>query len=232
MKVLGLDTSTLMTTCGVIDGDKLIGEYSLSQDMSHSEKLVPMIKQVMDSLELNLKDVDLYGVSIGPGSFTGLRIGIATIKAFAHLFNKPLVGVSTLEALAFNLPYNPIVVPMIDARRERVYTGIYTWEGNNLKAIMEPTILEVKKLLDILKRDYEDLVVNGDGSIVFKDLIKETLKDKVRFSTVGQNMCKASSICEIALMKYKNNQLDDFYTLAPDYLLETQAQRELNERGN
>ena len=231
MKVLGLDTSTLMTTCGVIDGDKLIGEFSLSQDMSHSEKLVPMVKELMDSLDLELEDIDVYGVSIGPGSFTGLRIGVATIKAFAHLGNKPLVGVSTLEALAFNLPYNPIVVPMIDARRERVYTGIYSWEEENLKTIMEPTILEVKKLLDILNNDYEDVVVNGDGSVAFKDLIKETLKDKVRFSTIGQNMCKASSICQIALNKYNNNQVDNFYTLAPNYLLETQAQRELRERG-
>ena len=73
MKVLGLDTSTLMTTCGVIDGDKLIGEFSLSQDMSHSEKLVPMVKELMDSLDLELEDIDVYGVSIGPGSFTGLE---------------------------------------------------------------------------------------------------------------------------------------------------------------
>lgn len=231
MKVLGIDTSTLMTTCGVIDQERLLGEYSLSQDMSHSEKLVPMIKEVLDSLDLNVNDIDVFGVSIGPGSFTGLRIGIATVKAFAHLSNKPIVGVSTLEALAYNLPFNNIIVPMIDARRDRVYTGIYTWVGQSIKPIMEPCILEVKELLDILNRDYDDVVVNGDGSIFYKDVIMETLKDKVRFATIGQNMCKASSICELALIKYKNNEVDDFYTLAPEYLLETQAQRELNERG-
>lgn len=231
MKVLGLDTSTLMTTCGVIDGERLLGEYSLSQDMSHSEKLVPMVKQVLESLDLKVKDIDVFGVSIGPGSFTGLRIGIATVKAFAHLSNKPIVGVSTLEALAYNLPYNKIIVPMLDARRQRVYTAIYKWEDQIIKTIMAPCVIEIKELLDILNKDFDNLVVNGDGSIVFKDLIKETLKDKVRFSTIGQNMCRASSICELALIKYNNNEVDDFYTLAPDYLLETQAQRELNERG-
>lgn len=231
MKVLGLDTSTLMTTCGVIDEKRLLGEYSLSQDMSHSEKLVPMVKEVLTSLELKVKDIDLFGVSIGPGSFTGLRIGIATVKAFAHLANKPIVGVSTLEALAYNLPYNDIIVPMIDARRERVYTGIYTWKNDTIKTLMEPDVIEVKELLNILNKDYGNVVVNGDGSILYKDLIRATLKDKVKFATIGQNMCKASSICELALLKYKNNITDDFYTLAPDYLRETQAQRELNEKG-
>lgn len=229
MKVLGLDTSTLMTTCGVIDENKLLGEFSLSQDMSHSEKLVPMIKEVLDNLDLTIKDIDVFGVSIGPGSFTGLRIGIATMKAFAHLFDKPIVGVSTLEALAYNLPYNNIIVPMIDARRERVYTGIYKWEGTNLITLMKPDVIEVKDLLHMLQK-YDDVVVNGDGSIVFKDLIQNELKDKVRFSTIGQNMCRASSICELALIKYNNNIVDDYFTLAPDYLRETQAQRELNER--
>lgn len=231
MKVLGLDTSTLMTTCGVIDEERLLGEYSLSQDMSHSEKLVPMIKEVLSSLDLKVKDIDLFGVSIGPGSFTGLRIGIATVKAFAHLANKPIVGVSTLEALAYNLPYNDIIVPMIDARRERVYTGIYTWENDTIKTLMEPDVIEVAELLNIINKDYGNVVVNGDGSILYKDLIRETLKDKVKFATIGQNMCKASSICELALLKFKNNIVDDFYTLAPDYLRETQAQRELNEKG-
>lgn len=220
-----------MTTCGVIEDGNLIGEYSLSHDMSHSERLVPMIKEVLDNLNLSINDIDLFGVAVGPGSFTGLRIGLATVKTFAHITNKPIVGVSTLEAMAYNLPFNGVIVPMIDARRQRVYTGIYTWEGQNLKTIMEPCILEIDELLEKLNKDYENIVVNGDGSIVFKDVIMNTLKDKVRFSTIGQNMSKASSICELALYKYENNQMDNYLTLSPEYLIETQAQRELNERG-
>lgn len=230
MRVLGLDTSTIMTTCAVLDDDKLIGEYSLSQDMSHSEKLVPMVKELLDGLDLKVNDIDLFAVTTGPGSFTGLRIGAATIKAFAHITNSPVVGVSTLESLAYNLPYNKIVVPMIDARRERVYTAIYSWDAQNLVAIMEPCILEVSSLIERLK-DYDEIVVNGDGSIAFKDILMKELKEKVKFSTIGLKMCKASSLCELAKIKYLNGQRDNFFTLAPDYLLETQAQRELNERG-
>jgi tRNA threonylcarbamoyladenosine biosynthesis protein TsaB len=230
MKVLGLDTSTLMTTCGVIDENMLLGEYSLNEDMSHSERLVPMVKEILDNLQLKIEDIDIFGVSTGPGSFTGLRIGLATIKAFAHINDKPVVGVSTLEALAFNLPFNDIVVPMIDARRNRVYTGIYKWERENLITIMEPAAMEIDVLLDRLYKDYENIVVNGNGSVLFKDKIKSVLNDKVRFSNVGQNMPLASSVCELALIKYKNGITDNYFTLVPEYLRESQAQRELNER--
>ncbi len=229
MKVLGLDTSTLMTTCAVIDEGKLIGEFSLSQDMSHSEKLVPMIQDLLKSLDLKIKDIDLFAAGLGPGSFTGLRIGLATIKAFAHIGDKPLVGLSTLEALAYNLPYNRIVVPMIDARRERVYTGIYTWEGQELKCLLDPCILEINQLLESLK-SYDDIVVNGDGSLVYGEDIRSALGKRVRFAMAGLNMPRASSFCELAILKYNKGQRDDYYTLAPDYLIETQAQRELNER--
>ena len=229
MKVLALDTSTLMATCAVIDGGTLLGEYSLNQDMSHSERLVPMIKEVLENLDIRIEDIDLYGVSTGPGSFTGLRIGVATIKGFAHLFDKPLVGISTLEGLAFNLPHNDIVVPMIDARRDRVYTGIYTWLDGEIKTIMEPDVVEIDDLLKILNK-YEKLVVNGDGSILYKEKIKSSLGDRVNFSTIGQNSCKASSICELALIKYEDGYRDDYYTLTPSYLRETQAERELKEK--
>ena len=230
MKILALDTSTLMATCAIIDGDKILGEYSLNQDMSHSEKLVPMIKTILDGLSLGIKDIDLYGVSIGPGSFTGLRIGVATIKGFAHLFDKPLIGISTLEGLAFNLPYNNIIVPMIDARRDRVYTGIYTWEDRKIKTIMEPDVVEITDLMNILDK-YEKIIVNGEGSLVYKEIIKNSLGEKVQFSTISQNSCRASSIGELTLLKYIDGHRNDYYTLIPDYLRKTQAERELNERA-
>lgn len=230
MKILALDTSTMMATCAVLDENRVLGEYSLNQEETHSEKLVPMVKEVLDSLGLKVSDIDIYGVATGPGSFTGLRIGVATIKAFAHLFNKPVIGISTLEALAFNLPYNEVVVPMIDARRDRVYTGIYTWEDGKIKTIMEPDVLDIYDLLEKLDKSYEKVLVNGDGSLLHKEKIKERLKEKVIFSTIGQNFCRATSIGELALIKYNEGQIDDYYTLVPEYLRESQAQRELREK--
>lgn len=228
MKILALDTSTMMTTCAVIDGDRLVGEYSLSQDMTHSEKLVPMIGEVLDNLSFNIDDIDLYGVAIGPGSFTGLRIGVSTIKAFAHLFDKPVVGVSTLEALGYNLPYNDIVVPMIDARRDRVYTAIYSWENGEFKEIMAPDVLPIEDILERLD-DYNRISINGNGGSIYRDTILDRLNNRVQFAPIGQNTCRAVSIAELAKLKYKAGIVDDYFTLAPDYLRQSQAQRELNK---
>lgn len=228
MKILGIDTSTKIATIAVIDEEKVLGEYTLNQEMSHSENLIPMIKELLNNLYIKIEDIDLYGVAIGPGSFTGLRIGVAAVKSLAHLFNKPIVGVSTLQGMAYNLPHNKVVIPMIDARRDRVYTGVYSWENGILKTIKADDVLEMEVLLDELK-EYDTIAVNGDGSILYKDRLINNLKD-IKFSTKGQNICKATSICELALLKYNNGEVDDFYTLAPDYLRETQAQRELNER--
>jgi tRNA threonylcarbamoyladenosine biosynthesis protein TsaB len=229
MKILGLDTSTMMTTCAVIDDNNLLGEYSLNQDMTHSERLIPMIKEILDNLNMKVKDIDLYGVAIGPGSFTGLRIGVATMKSFAHLFDKPIVGISTLEALAYNLAYNEIVVPMIDARRNRVYTGIYTWEDGIIKELMNPDVLPIDELMKKLM-DFDGVVVNGNGTLLYRDTIDKSLGKRVRYATFGQNMCRATSICELAKIKYDKGKVDNYFTLAPEYLRESQAQRELNER--
>lgn len=230
MKILALDTSTHMASCTVMDKDKVLGEYSLNQDFSHSEKLVPMIEEIFNNLDFGIKDIDLFGVALGPGSFTGLRIGVATIKAFAHLFNKPVVGVSTIEALAFNLPFNEIVVPMIDARRDRVYTGIYSWVGSELKTLMEADALEMDTLLEKLDSEYENIVANGNGALLHRDRIKKRLKDKVRFAPIGDNSCRSTSVAELALIKYNQGKRDDHYTLAPDYLRKSQAERQLEKK--
>ena len=229
MKTLAVDTSTMMATCAVLDEDYLLGEFSLNQDMSHAENLIPMIKEVLDNLKLKPKDIDLYGVAIGPGSFTGLRIGVATVKSFAHVFDRPIIGVSSLEGLAFNLPYNGIVVPMIDARRDRVYTGIYEWEGDNLINIMEPCTMHIEDLLDTLQ-DYENIIINGNGVHLHKDRILNELDGKVKLSPIGSNECRASSIGQLAIIKYNKGIKDNYYTLVPNYLKESQAQRDFKKK--
>lgn len=228
MKILGLDTSTMISTCAVMEGNEIIGEYTINQNMSHSEKLVPMIKELLDNLNLRPKDIDLYGVALGPGSFTGLRIGVGTVKTLAHLFDKPIVGISTLEALAYNLPYNKTIVPMIDARRNRVYTGIYTWQEEELKTLKEEEAIEIEKLFEILD-DYEDIVISGDGSQVYKDVIRENLGDRIKVATAGANICRASSICDLAKRNYERGLVGDYYKIAPEYLRPSQAERSLKK---
>lgn len=227
MKVLGVDTSTMIATCAVLDDKKLLGEYSLSQEMTHSENLVPMIKEILDNLNLHISDIDLYGVSLGPGSFTGLRIGIATMKSFAHVFDKPIIGISTLEGLAFSLVHDGPIVPMIDARRNRVYTGIYKWERGRLINILKPSIMEIEELLELLEKEFNNIMVNGNGALLYQDNIKDRLKEKVQLSPINLNSCRASSIAELALLKIDEYNQYDYYNIVPEYLRESQAQREL-----
>ncbi len=229
MKILALDTSTMMASIAVMEENRILGEYSLNQEETHSETLVPMVKNLLENLRLDISDIDLFATAIGPGSFTGLRIGVATIKAFAHLFNKPLVGISTLEALAYNLPYNKTIVPMIDARRDRVYRGIYSWKDGSLVTLKEPDVVEIGELLEEIKT-YDEILVNGDGASLHKEKIMETLGEKVHISSLGNNFCRATSIGDLGLFKYRQGQVDDFYSLVPDYLRESQAQRDLKEK--
>ena len=230
MKVLGIDTSTKVATIAIINEERVIGEYSLSKDMSHSEKLMPMIKEVLDNIDMKIEEIDLFAVGVGPGSFTGLRIGVATMKSFAHLFAKPIIGVSTLEALAYNMNLNQsIIMPMLDARRDRVYTSLYRFNGLEMQEIDRSEILEIEDMKEKLK-DYEDIIVNGEGSLIYKGAIKEELGERVRFASIGQNVPSAISICELALRKYDKGEVDDLYTLTPDYVRPSQAERELKEK--
>lgn len=230
MKVLSVDTSSLVATCAVVDEEKVLGEYTLNQDMTHSERLIPMIKVVMDSLGLEPKDIDLFAAASGPGSFTGLRIGLATIKGLAHVSDKPVLGISTLEALAFNIPWGEVVIPIMDARRDRVFTGIYSWGNGKLEDILKPTILEIDELLDFIDDNYEDVMFNGDGTNVFKERIVNRLGEKALFAPISLNMARASSVGELALLKWKEGNRDNYFELVPDYLRESQAQREFKKR--
>lgn len=231
MITLGLDTSTKVASIAVIDEERIIGEYSLSKDMSHSEKLMPMIKEVLDNIDLKIEDIDLYTVAVGPGSFTGLRIGITTVKSFAHLFNKPIIGVSTLESLAYNLSgNNAIIMPMLDARRDRVYTALYRFNNSEIIEIEGSQILEMEDLKRKLQ-EFDNIIVSGEGSIVYKEEIKTLLGDKVDFGNLGQNITRAASIAELGLKKYNEGQRDDPFTLIPEYITATKAERDLKEKS-
>jgi len=229
MKILGMDTSTLMTTVAITDDQKLLGEYSLSVDMSHSEMLVPMIKSTLDGLKIHIDDIDLFTISIGPGSFTGLRIALATAKGFAIANNKPIIGVPTLEALSYNICSESHIVPMIDARRDRVFSGVYKWNGNILEVVKQDDAFDIVEYCSYLNKNYDKIYVNGNGSIAYKNIISEVLRDKVIFAPFNLNYIRASSICEIAYQRFKNGKIDDVDNLKPVYLRESQAERQFSK---
>jgi len=148
MKILAVDTSATVASVAITDGERLAAEMILNHKKTHSETLMPMIDTLFQSSEMKISDIDLFAVSNGPGSFTGLRIGVAAVKALAHACNKPVVGVSTLEAMAYNLPYaDGLIAPIMDARRNQVYTALYKYENSHMTEIMPPCAMDICELV-------------------------------------------------------------------------------------
>lgn len=233
MKIFAIDTSSIVATCAVMDDEKLIGEYTINHKRTHSQKLMPMIKELMESCELKIDDIDVFAASVGPGSFTGLRIGIATIKALAHTVNKPVVGVPTIDALAYNIPYfDGLIVPIMDARRKRVYTGIYHWERDKFVIDKNQDVLEIDKLIDILKKRKEYIILSGDAVHIYRDKIIEVLGQKAIFAPRHLNMPRSSSVAELAMEKYRQGEYQSFYDLVPEYLRKSQAEREYDKKNS
>ena len=138
MKILAFDSSGMTATVAYLQDEVLVCEYTVNYKKTHSQTLLPMLDRIVQTLGLDLETIDAIAVSKGPGSFTGLRIGSATVKGLALALNKPVIPVSTLDALAFNLcGHQGIVCPIMDARRNQVYTGIYRFEGLDLQEIMQ-----------------------------------------------------------------------------------------------
>lgn len=229
MKIFAAETSSGVASAAICDGDKLICEVTLNNKLTHSQTLMPIIKEVFERSGLTTKDIDIFAVSGGPGSFTGLRIGITTVKALAHAENKQIVGVNTLEAMCYNLPLCPYIIsPIMDARRGEVYNAFYRFKDGILEEIYPPRALPLKECLDELCKMSEKVVFLGDAVPVYRDVISEKLGDLAYFAPQNVNNQRASSVCEAA--KHKNPQ--NYYELVPKYLRKSQAEREYEERGS
>ncbi|EHR34079.1 tRNA (adenosine(37)-N6)-threonylcarbamoyltransferase complex dimerization subunit type 1 TsaB [Helcococcus kunzii] len=225
MKILSIDTSTMMSSITIMEDNRIIGDYNISQEETHSEMLIPLLKRAVDDLKIILDEIDLFAVASGPGSFTGLRIGMASIKAIAQVFDKPIVGVSTLEAMAFSILNNDSIISLIDARGKRYYTGMYKWQDNKLVKEFEE-ILKESELFEIIKQQNSVTLV-GEAIDVLSDEIKNY--ENVRLSHPGLNNGIGRNLCVIAKERFENNDLDNYFDLTPSYLRKSQAEINLNK---
>ncbi len=228
MKILAVDTSSAVATCAITDGDKLVAERILNNKLTHSQTIMPMIEGAFKESELSLCDVDLFAVSNGPGSFTGLRIGVSCVKALAHSQNKPCAAVSTLEAMAYNLMYSPyLVCPIMDARRGEVYTALYRFCGGTAETVIGDTALPISELCKRLQGLGEKVIFLGDGVPPHREYIENTLGDGAIFAPSHLNAQRASSLAYAAL----NKEQIHYSALSPVYLRKSQAEREYEERN-
>lgn len=223
MKILALDSTANTSTVALLENETLLGIYTANTKNTHSETLLPMVKHLLSTLNVDVNQIDAYAVSNGPGSFTGVRIGVATIKGLAFGKDKKCVEVSTIEALAENLEgFRGIICPIMNARRGQVYTGAFL----NGKRIIDDTCMMLCDLIPMLEAYNEPVYFVGDGySLIENKEIKCLMStpEMLRY----QN---AFSVGKIAYRKLNNNETVTDRELSVEYLRKPQAEREREEK--
>ena len=173
MKILSLDTSGLVASCAISENGKIVAEYTLNYKLTHSQTIMPMIDEIVKLSQTDISTIDYIACAAGPGSFTGLRIGAATAKGFAHGLNKPIIPVPTLEALAYNIfGTEKYICPIMDARRKQVYNGVYIFEDYELKEILPPQTRIIDEVLEFVSGLDKKAIFLGDGVFVYEEAIK------------------------------------------------------------
>ena len=227
MKILGLDSSGIVASVAIVEDDVLIAEYTVNYKKTHSQTLLPMLDEIAKMTELDLNSIDAIAVAAGPGSFTGLRIGSATAKGLGLALDKPLVGIPTVEALAYNLyDVNGLICPIMDARRKQVYTGIYRYEDHRLMTVKDQMAVGIEELLSMLNEMGEAVTFLGDGVPVFKDIIADKLTVPFSFAPAHLSRQRAGAVGALGVLYYKEGRTETAAEHKPDYLRVSQAERE------
>lgn len=225
MKILGIETATLVCAAAVVENGNIISEKSFTEPNKHSEKIISVINEVLNIAG----NFDAIAVSIGPGSFTGLRIGVSTAKGLAYSTGKPVVAVSTLEALIFNIissrasDENEIVAALIDARRDEFYTALYNIRGNEINLLLEPQALRFNELLS--KLPVTKVAFVGDGVQKFRQLIETNNygSENLKFYPDSINFCRASSVALMGEKLLKSGITENITELEPVYIKDFQT---------
>ncbi|MEK6265904.1 MAG: tRNA (adenosine(37)-N6)-threonylcarbamoyltransferase complex dimerization subunit type 1 TsaB [Clostridium sp.] len=230
MRILSLDSATESATCAILDDSTVLSEITFNCKKQHAELLLPIIHELLKNTGISISDIDGFVASKGPGSFTGLRIGLATIKGLCQGSNKPFVTVSTLDSLAYNLAYTDgIICPILDALRDNVYTALYTFNDNKLNRISDYMNVSLDDLINILKEKNCTTSFVGDGALKFKERLLSQLPN-ANYAPSHLNLAKASSLGELGLKLLLSGIEDDIYSSVPMYLRKPQAEREYEEK--
>lgn len=231
MKILGVDTSSDICSICLLENNITLKELNLNNGRTHSENLVPLLKELMDTCNITFKDIDLIAVNKGPGSFTGIRIGISTVKAIAEVHNIKVVGVTSLKSLTFNeASLTSPTISLIDARNSQVYCGVFNNDSVSEEIYLADDINEV--LENIKPYVKENTIFVGNGSVLHKELIQNFFKTPIIFSSKNEQSSVSTALAGLEI--FKTGEFDTADTILPFYLRKSQAERmkEINNNGN
>lgn len=227
MKILAIDTSTASGSIALLEDGRLIAELTTCSQKTHAERLLPSMKGLLEGVDARIEEIDCFAVTKGPGSFTGLRIGLSTVKGLAWSLDKPVIGVSTMEALAMNIPYaDKPICPILDARKKEVYAGIYRCDGNRLERIMDDKAIKPAVLLENIK---EPTIFIGGGIDVIFNSEPRTPNPKLVFAPSHLWLIRAVNIGLLAWKKFKGGEIDTPEAVGLNYLRPSEAEMKLKQ---
>jgi tRNA threonylcarbamoyladenosine biosynthesis protein TsaB len=232
MRALAIDTSTSMAGIAVVDEQGLLAEFMINNKKTHSQMLLPMLQELLESLKLDPADIDVFAAVTGPGSFTGLRIGVTTIKAIAYAAQKPVVGIPSLDALAnaVTMTGDTIACPMMDARNNQVYTALYKSINGLISNISGYMGVHVSELVRQIEEIGSNVIFTGDGVALHKDFLKIELGGRCTFMPDFMLQQMAASTAKMALSLALRGETINCFDLIPFYLRPSQAEREYSKK--
>jgi len=227
MRILSIDSSAKSVSVAISDDKKIISEFYLNTGFTHSQTLMPMVKSALDLADISIDSIDLFAVNKGPGSFTGIRIGVAAVKGMADCQNKKCVGISTLESMAYNIRNcDCIACCVMDARCKQVYCALFDITDGKITRLLDDSAIPVSELEIILKKYEKNKIFIGDGAELCYNELREKIQS-VQLANENIRFQRASSICLCACDK---QDYVDAAELVPEYLRMSQAERELKNK--
>lgn len=231
MNILAIDSSGLVASVALMTEDTMLAEYTVNYKKTHSQTLLPMIDEIISMLEIEKTTIDAIAIAKGPGSFTGLRIGSATAKGLGLALNKPIIEVPTLDALALNyFGFENVICPLMDARRNQVYTGLYKFVDEQFIILEEQCAVEITEIIEKINQLGEKVIYLGDGVEAYKTQLNELTKVPYIFAPPHMSKQRAGAVGTLAMEYYKQGDVVMASDHAPTYLRLSQAERELAEK--
>jgi len=224
MPILAIDTATLVSSVALATVDNLLAEITLQTKKTHSELLMPHIAKLMDMAQVAKADLKGVAVSIGPGSFTGLRIGLSTAKTLAYALHIPVVGVPTLAAMAYGCPVPGVILaPMLDAQKGNVYQALFEWHQGELKEIQPAIVTEVTAALESLSQQERPVIVMGESAVMYRDKIEQIGKNLI-LAAPHVVIQRASSVAGLGYKLIEQGVRHDVMGLEPLYIRRSEAE--------
>jgi len=216
----------------VMEDDTLIAESRMNVKEAHSGRILTEVDTALSRAGLTVGEIDVFGIAAGPGSFTGLRVGLSTLKGLSYSTGKKVVSVSTLEAFAWNIPFSiHLVCPLLDARKKEVYAAVFEWAEDGFRRILGEQTLKLDSLLhDFPVVRGKTVVFLGEGALLYRNQIRAALGEKAFFAAPQDMVPSPANVAYLCMKKAHDNMFDDPAQLVPRYMRKSEAELRASEK--